>query len=106
MTSKRIFGFVFIPIAILLTLAIIGQLPTLILVVISFFSIFTGKLNSFQVGEAFGHNLLGCSFHSNNIALEIWNTVVKEKAERIRSVSPQLFVEYSNGKRALSVFCN
>ena len=53
MTSKRIFGFVFIPIAILLTLAIIGQLPTLILVVISFFSIFTGKLNSFQVGEAF-----------------------------------------------------
>ncbi len=69
MTSKRIFGFVFIPIAILLTLAIIGQLPTLILVVISFFSIFTGKLNSFQVGEAFGHIIYWVAHFTGTILL-------------------------------------
>ena len=54
MTSKRIYGYVFILLAILLTLAIIGQLPTLIGVLFGFLKIFTGKLDSSQIGEVIG----------------------------------------------------
>lgn len=54
MNSKKIIGYIFIILAITLTLAIIGLLPTLFGVVISFSQIFTGKLNGFQIGEVFG----------------------------------------------------
>lgn len=53
--SKRIFGVVFIIIGVILTLAIVGQLPTLFGVVSSFFAMFTGKLDASQVGETIGH---------------------------------------------------
>ena len=55
MASKKFFGVVFIILALLLTLAILGQLPSLFEVIINFFRIFTGKLNSSQVGEEIGH---------------------------------------------------
>ena len=55
MTLKRFFGYVFIILASLLTLAIIGQLKTLFEVLLGFFKIFTGKLNSSQTGEVTGH---------------------------------------------------
>ena len=53
--TKRIFGAVFIILAVILTLAIIGQLPTLFGVMFSFFAMFTGKLDASQVGETIGH---------------------------------------------------
>ena len=53
--SKRIFGVVFIILAAILTLAIVGQLPTLFGVLFSFFAIFTGKFEASQVGETIGH---------------------------------------------------
>jgi predicted membrane protein len=55
MTSRKIVGYVFIIVAVLLTLAIVGQLPTIFGMIHSFFKIFTGKLNSDQTGEIFGH---------------------------------------------------
>lgn len=55
MASKKILGYIFIALAILLTLAIVGQLPALFGVILSFFKIFTGKLESYQMGEVFGH---------------------------------------------------
>ena len=55
MITKRILGVIFIIIALLLTLAILGQLPTLFQVIINFFAVFTGKLSSSQVGEVIGH---------------------------------------------------
>mgnify|MGYP006992456715 CR=1 FL=1 len=55
MKPKRILGFVFIFLASLLTLAIVGQLPTLFGVLLAFFKIFTGKLDSSQIGEVVGH---------------------------------------------------
>ena len=53
--SKRIFGIVFISLAAILTLAIVGQLPTLFGVLFSFFAIFTGKLDAYQVGKTMGN---------------------------------------------------
>lgn len=55
MTSKRISGYVFILLASLLTLAIVGQLPTLFGVLFSFFKIFTGNLDSSEIGKVIGH---------------------------------------------------
>lgn len=55
MTTNRILGYAFIFLACLLSLAIIGQLPTLFGVLLSFFKIFTGKLDSYQIGESIGH---------------------------------------------------
>ena len=55
MTSKRIFGFAFLLLAIILTLAIIGQLPALFGTILGFFKIFTGKLNAYQIGETIGY---------------------------------------------------
>ena len=53
--SKRIFGVVFIILAAILTLAILGQLTTLIKVLFNFFAIFTGKMDAFQVGQTIGN---------------------------------------------------
>ena len=55
MTSKRIFGIVFIILALLLTLAIVGQLPSLFGALFEFLAIFRGNLESYQVGYALGH---------------------------------------------------
>ena len=55
MTSKRIFGIVFIILALLLTLAIVGQLPSLFGALFDFLAIFRGNLDSSQVGYAIGH---------------------------------------------------
>jgi len=53
--SKRIFGVIFIILAAILTLAIVGQLPTLFGVLSSFFAMFTDKLDASQAGETIGH---------------------------------------------------
>ena len=55
MTTKRILGIIFIALALLLTLAIVGQLPALFQVSINFFAVFTGKSDSSEIGEAIGH---------------------------------------------------
>jgi hypothetical protein len=54
MTLKRITGVVFIILAILLTLAIVAQLPLLLTVIIRFLAIFRGNLDSSQIGESIG----------------------------------------------------
>ena len=55
MTSKKIFGFIFIFLASILSLAIVGQLPALFGTILGFFKIFTGKLDGYQIGETIGH---------------------------------------------------
>jgi hypothetical protein len=55
MTSKRILGFIFILLASILTLAIFGRLPVLFGAISGFFKIFTGKLDSSQIGAISGH---------------------------------------------------
>lgn len=55
MTSKRIFGFVFILLAGILTLAIVGQLPVLFKTLLAFFKVFIGKSDAYQIGETIGH---------------------------------------------------
>ena len=80
MKIKKILGIIFIALALLLTLAFVGQLPALFQVIINFFAAFTGKLYSSQIGEVFGHlNLLGWAFYANNRPLGIRNTLGEEK---------------------------
>ena len=52
---KKILGYIFIILAILLCIVIIGQISTFINTIIGVFSIFTGKLNAGEIGNAMGH---------------------------------------------------
>jgi len=54
MTTKKILGYVFIVIAVLLFIAIVGQLPKLLAAIFGFFKIFTGELDGYQVGRVIG----------------------------------------------------
>lgn len=54
MTTRKILGYIFIVVAIILTLAIVGQLPKLTGAIIGVFKIFTGALDSYQVGNVIG----------------------------------------------------
>jgi Na+/phosphate symporter len=54
MTAKRIFGFIFLVIAVLLSLAIVGQLAQFLAAIIGFFQIFTGALDGHQTGYVLG----------------------------------------------------
>lgn len=54
MTIKRIFGYVFIAIAIILTFAVVGQLPIFIKAILDVLKIFTGQLNSGESGFIIG----------------------------------------------------
>jgi hypothetical protein len=53
--QKKVIGIIFIILATILSLAILGQLPELLRVAFGFFSIFTGKLNADQLGQISGH---------------------------------------------------
>jgi hypothetical protein len=54
MTSRKIIGYIFVVIAIILTLTIVGLLPKLIGTIFGIFKIFMGKLDSYQVGQVIG----------------------------------------------------
>lgn len=54
MAARKTFGYIFIILAIILTIIIIGLLPSLFKAVINLFKIFTGKLDSSQIGYAIG----------------------------------------------------
>jgi hypothetical protein len=69
MASKKIAGWVFVIIATLLTLAIIGQLPQLFGSVVGFYMIFTGKLDASQTGNATGHIIYWVFHFAVTIAL-------------------------------------
>ena len=54
-SSKRIFGIIFIIIAIILTLLAASQFLVVFEAILKFSTIFSGNLDSFQVGEAIGN---------------------------------------------------
>lgn len=54
MTAKKILGSVFIVLAILLILTIVGQLTKVIAAIAGMIKIFTGSLDSHQTGEVVG----------------------------------------------------
>lgn len=54
MTKRKIFGYIFIVIAIILTIAIIGQFTNFLGAIIGVFKIFSGQIGSFQIGQALG----------------------------------------------------
>ncbi len=54
MKNKKIFGYIFKVIAILLTLAIIGQIQAVIGSVVGIFKIVNGNLDKYQAGKVIG----------------------------------------------------
>lgn len=55
MIIRKIFGLIFIIIAILLSLAIVGQLPQFIGAILGLMKLISGRLDSYQTGRLFGH---------------------------------------------------
>lgn len=82
MTLKRITGFIFILSAIVLTLAIFGQLPALFGAILGFFKILTGKLDSYQIGEISGHIIYWIVHIISTLAL--WNYGIKWSKKQIQ----------------------
>jgi hypothetical protein len=54
MTTKKIFGYIFIVISIFLLFMLIGLLPSVLTALFAFFQIFTGTLDGYGVGYAIG----------------------------------------------------
>jgi hypothetical protein len=82
MTSKRVLGFIFIILAVLLTLAIVGQLQTVFGVIIGFFMILTGKLEGYQVGNVIGQIIYWVVHIVATIAL--WKYGVKWSRKQVK----------------------
>lgn len=82
MTTKKIIGIVFILLASLLTLAIIGQLPSLFNALSGCFKIFTGKLDSSQIGEIVGRVIYWLFHFFATIAL--WKFGVRWSRKQVK----------------------
>lgn len=54
MNAKKIFGYLFIIVAIFLTLATVMLIPKLFSAILGVFKIFTGSLDSYEVGRVIG----------------------------------------------------
>ncbi|AXE21195.1 hypothetical protein DR864_27375 [Runella rosea] len=74
MTTKKIFGYIFIVLAFILTLAIVGQLPQLFAAIFGFFKIFTGKFDTYQIGLVTGNFAYWIFHFSVTIALWIYGS--------------------------------
>ena len=81
MTSKRILGYIFIILAVVLTFCILGQLLELIKVIFGIFRIFSGTLDSFQIGEAIGHGVYWIIHFALTIAL--WKYGLRWSKKRV-----------------------
>ena len=55
MIIRKIFGCIFIIIAIFLSVGVVGQLPKFIGVIFGLMKLISGKLDSYQTGRLFGH---------------------------------------------------
>ncbi len=83
MTSKKILGYIFILLACVLSLAIIGQLPAIIGIFFSIVHIFTGKLNGFQIGEIIGQIIYWAVHFALTTALWKYGIKWSKKQERV-----------------------
>jgi predicted membrane protein len=82
MTTKKIFGYIFIVIAVILALAIVGQLPQLFAAVFGFFKIFTGTLDSYQIGQVIGTFIYWILHFATTIALWVYGKRWIKKQEK------------------------
>lgn len=54
MKTRKIFGYIFIVVSIILTLAIVGQLAKFLGAIVGVIKIFSGQIDSYQVGQVIG----------------------------------------------------
>ena len=54
MITRKIFGYIFIVFSIILIIAIVGQLAKFLDAIVGIIKIFSGQLNSYQIGQAIG----------------------------------------------------
>lgn len=72
MIKKKIFGYIFIVFAAIMTLAIVGQLSQIFAAIIGFFKIFTGTLDSYQIGKGIGTFMYWILHFAATIALWVY----------------------------------
>ncbi|MFI5205749.1 MAG: hypothetical protein ACHQVK_02310 [Candidatus Paceibacterales bacterium] len=75
MSSKKVYGYVFITLAVILTLAILGQLQALFTAIFGIFIAFTGKLNGYQSGILVG-SFIYWVIHIS-LTVVFWNYSIK-----------------------------
>jgi hypothetical protein len=66
--TKKIFGCIFILLACILSIGVIGRLPTLFKDIFNFYAIFFAKLEAYEIGTAIGR-CLGWLIHLGLIFL-------------------------------------
>ena len=54
MTTKKVLGYIFIVLSVMLLLAAIGQLPSIFAAIFGFFKVFTGTLDGYGIGYVIG----------------------------------------------------
>jgi uncharacterized membrane protein len=54
MITRKIFGYIFIVVSIILILAIVGQFAKFLDAIVGIIKIFSGQLNSYQIGQVIG----------------------------------------------------
>lgn len=70
MRTKKLFGYIFIIVSIILILVSVGMLSSLLQAIFGFFYIFTGSLDSYQIGKVIGQ-LFYWGFYFG-IAITLW----------------------------------
>jgi len=75
MTGKRILGYIFIVLASILSLSIIGQLPSLFETIIGIFFIFTGRLSAEKTGMIIGQTIFWVFYLI--LTIYVWEAGIK-----------------------------
>lgn len=85
MTSKKIFGYIFIILASLLSLGILGRIISIITLIIGFFYLITGTLDSYQTGKVLGGLAFWAFYFGATFVL--WRYGLKWKKNKLNSLN-------------------
>jgi len=81
MATRKIFGYIFVAVAIILSIAIVGQISAILKLIFNIFKMFTGTLDSYAIGLTLG-SLCYWIFHIG-VTILLWTSGRK----RIKKVS-------------------
>lgn len=70
MTTRKIFGYIFLVVSIILALAIVGQLAKVFDTIVGIMKIFSGQLDSYQIGQVIG-TFIYWAFHIS-LTIFLW----------------------------------
>jgi len=70
MTTRKIFGYIFLVVSIILTFAIVGQFAKVFDTIVGIMKIFSGQLDSYQIGQVIG-TFIYWAFHIS-LTIFLW----------------------------------